>query len=44
MLRRRHDAEEAHLAHLVHDLAVEALIAEGGFDARAKLVLRKGAG
>ena len=34
-----HHAEEAHLAHLVHDVAVEALVAEGGFHPRHQLVL-----
>ncbi|KAB2949788.1 MAG: hypothetical protein F9K18_15165, partial [Thermoanaerobaculia bacterium] len=37
-------AEEAERPHLGHDLAVEALLAEGGEDAGSKLLLRIGAG
>ena len=37
-------AEKSQLAHLVHDLAVEALFAVGGQDAREQLFLAIGAG
>ena len=37
-------AQQTHLAHLGHDLAVEALLAEGGDDARLQLFLTIGRG
>ena len=44
VVARRHDAEEAHVAHLVHDLAVEAFLAEGRFHPWHQLVLGKSPG
>uniref|UniRef100_A0A0N4Z3S3 LigA n=1 Tax=Parastrongyloides trichosuri TaxID=131310 RepID=A0A0N4Z3S3_PARTI len=42
VLFRQHGAEEAHLAHLRHDGAVERLVTEGGDDARQQGLARIG--